>query len=93
MLTASDLLETPVDVPPGTGVLIVPQWDLGHAEFRWDKKDKADVDAARKHFVELKAKGYSAFRVDPKSGDKGEVLKEFDEGAEKIIMVPPVIGG
>lgn len=93
MQTASDLLAAPIDVPPGTGVIIVPRWDEGHAEFRWDKKDKADVDAARKHFIELKSKGYQSFRIDPKTGDKGEILKEFDENAEKIIMVPPLQGG
>jgi hypothetical protein len=83
-----------VAIPPTfTGVLIVPSWDEGHAEFAWDKKNEIDTAAARKHFVELKAKGYMCYRVDPKSGDKGEVVKEFDPTAEKLIMVPPIIGG
>ncbi len=76
-----------------TGVLIVPTWDEGHAEFAWDVKNEIDVAAARKHFVELKAKGYLCYRVDPKSGDKGEVVKEFDPKAEKLIMIPPMAGG
>lgn len=93
---ATLLQEDPAGVRPSagkTGVLVVPSWDTGHAKFEWDQADKADVEAARKHFVELKAKGYLCYRVDPKTGDKGAVVKEFDPGAEKLIMVPPFAGG
>lgn len=79
--------------PVHTGTLIIPQWDTGHAEFKWDKNDAKDIDLARETFVKYKAKGYMAYRVDPKSGGKGEVLKEFDPKAEQIIMTPPLAGG
>lgn len=76
-----------------TGALIVPSWDTGHAKYEWDKDDPADVEEARKIFNEKKKLGYSAYRVDPKSGDKGEILKEFDPNAGQIIMVPAFKGG
>lgn len=73
--------------------MIVPSWDEGHAEIRWKKNDPKDIEIARTTFVEKKAKGYMAYRVDPKTGDKGEVLKEFDPNAEQIILLPPFAGG
>jgi hypothetical protein len=76
-----------------TGALIIPTFDTGHVKAEWDKKNKAEVDAARETFVAMKSKGYLAFRVDPKSGEKGAQLKEFDPDAERIIMTPPFAGG
>lgn len=84
------------DIAPAvgkTGLIIVPSWDEGHAEFNWSRDDEKDVEAARVYFTRMKALGYAAYRADPKTGGKGEVLKEFDPKAEKIIMVPPFAGG
>jgi hypothetical protein len=75
------------------GVMIVPKWDEGHAEFKWKKGDPKDVEDARKYFLEKKAEGYLAYRVDPKSGDKGEVMKEFDPNAGHVFLIPPMKGG
>lgn len=91
-----DTVLEPVDVSPGvgkSGVLIIPTYDQGHATFKWDKKDPKDVEIARDAFIKNKARGYSAYRVDPKTGDKGEIIKEFDPNAEQIIMLPPLAGG
>lgn len=76
-----------------TGALIVPSHDTGHAKYEWDKNDAADVSEARRIFDEKKKQGYSAYRVDPKSGNKGEVIREFDPEAGQVIMVPPFAGG
>lgn len=76
-----------------TGVLIVPKWDEGDVRQEWDRNKKDEVEAARKLFVDLKAKGYKAYRLDPKSGAKGDIIKEFDPNAEKIVMAPPFAGG
>jgi hypothetical protein len=86
-----EAIDTPTN--PGRGVLIVPKWDEGDFRSEWDHKNSDQTEAARKQFIDLKAKGYKAFRIDPKSSEKGEVLKEFDPKAEKIIMVPPFAGG
>lgn len=84
------------DILPGegkTGVFIVPSYDTGHAKYEWDKNDPKDIAEARKIFDDKKKQGYSFFRVDPKNGDKGEQIKEFDPGAGKIIAVPAFAGG
>jgi hypothetical protein len=64
----------------------------GDTKLIWDKAKRAEVDAARKLFAELKDKRYLAYAV-KKSGEKGEIIREFDPDAEKIIMAPPIVGG
>lgn len=66
--------------------------DSGDTKATWDSDNEAEVAAARRTFDELKAKGYSAFRVN-KKGDQGEEMKSFDPGAEAVIMVPRMVGG
>lgn len=58
----------------------------------WSADNQDEVDAAKKQFTDLKKKGYLAFKV-KKDGEKGELINEFDAGAEKLIMTPPVRGG
>jgi hypothetical protein len=93
---AQDLeIYDPADVLPGvgkTGALIVPD-ATGHAKYEWDKEDPADVEEMRKIFNQKKALGFSAYRIDPKTGDKGSIIKEFDPTAERVILVPPMAGG
>lgn len=64
----------------------------GDTKTIWDPNVPAEVEAAKAQFDALKKKGYMAYRV---SGDhgKGEMLKEFDPKAGKIIMSPPLAGG
>lgn len=93
-MTTVDLIEADVLPAEGkTGVLLIPKFDEGHAKIEWDSKDPKDVEAARDMFIKQKAKGYAAYRVDPKNGDKGEKITEFDPKAEKIIMIPAIAGG
>ena len=64
----------------------------GDTKLIWDP-DKADeVETARDTFNKLKKKGYVAYSVNRK-GDKGEVLREFDPTAEKMILAPQMVGG
>ena len=93
-MTLSELLEADAIATEGkTGCLIVPSFDTGHATHQWDKDDPEDVAEARKTFNKLKGLGYSFFRVDPKSGDKGQQIKDFDPAAGKIIATPAFAGG
>jgi hypothetical protein len=66
----------------------------GEGDFKtiWDSEKPEEVEAAKKTFDDLKKKGYAAYRV-KKNGEKGEVIKEFDPGAEKIILAPLMAGG
>lgn len=65
---------------------------LGDSRMMWDPAKKAEVDAAKKQFDELKSKGYLAYKVD-EHGNKGEVVTAFDKKAAKIILAPPMRGG
>jgi hypothetical protein len=58
----------------------------------WDPTKQDEVDAAKAQFRKLKGKGYLAYTVQ-EGGAKGEVIREFDPEAGKIIMTPPMAGG
>lgn len=64
----------------------------GDTKLIWDSAQDDEVEAARRTFNDLKAKGYLAYSVN-KKGDKGEVMKKFDPDAERIIMAPALVGG
>ena len=64
----------------------------GHSELEWDANDEIQVASMKKKFKEMIDKGYSAFKVDPKT-KKSIKLKEFDPLAEEITMTPPARKG
>lgn len=66
--------------------------ETGDTKLIWNPGNEDEVDAAKTMFSKLTKKGYIAYKV-TRGGDKGEVIKEFDATAEKIILAPPVIGG
>lgn len=64
----------------------------GHTSITWDANKSVEVDVARTTFEKLTREGYSAFEVE--SGDRqGRRMREFDPKAEKIMMVPQLVGG
>lgn len=58
----------------------------------WTKGQEAEVSAAKATFDDLIGKGYLAYSVDEK-GDKNEIVREFNEDLEKLIMAPAPSGG
>jgi hypothetical protein len=64
----------------------------GDTRIIWDPDKPDEVGQAKETFTKLKAKGYLAYSVNRK-GDKGEVLREFDAEAEKMILAPQTVGG
>jgi len=64
----------------------------GDTKLIWNPNNTDEVENARRSFTELRAKGYIAYSVSP-DGSKGEILREFDPNAEKIILAPPLRGG
>jgi hypothetical protein len=64
----------------------------GDTRLQWDPNEKDQVEAAKKKFAELKAKGYRGFSVN-KKGTKGDILDDFDPHEERILMVPQMVGG
>jgi len=64
----------------------------GDTKTVWDRRNEAEVTAAKAQFEALTGAGYLAFSV-AKDGSKGEQIREFDPDAEKIILSPPLVGG
>ena len=81
-----------IDTATHTGVLHVMD-HTGDTRLMWDKGNDDEVSTAREMFRKLKAKGFLAYTVRGKKGEKGEVLREFDPSAERIIMSPQLVGG
>ena len=64
----------------------------GDTKTIWDPKNEVEVDLARATFDTLKKKGYLIYRVGT-NGEKGVAMTSFDPKAEKLIAVPPIVGG
>lgn len=64
----------------------------GDSRFMWNKDNADEVSAAKETFQKLKDKKYLAYKVNA-DGSRGEVIREFDPTAEKIIMAPQLVGG
>lgn len=64
----------------------------GDTKLIWNSGNQIEVDAAKEMFKKLKKKNYIAYSV-KHNGDKGEIIQNFDPNMEKIIMIPPIVGG
>lgn len=64
----------------------------GDTKTIWDADNPDEIEVARDTFDKLRKKGYLIYRVN-KMGNKGEQMLSFDAKAEKMIAVPPVVGG
>jgi hypothetical protein len=65
--------------------------ETGDTKVEWNPDIKDEVEAARKTFDSLKAKGYQAYAMTPGS-KKGDKIDKFDHAAKGIIMVPELKG-
>ena len=71
----------------------------GDDRVTWDKQKvltgdpeaMAAVREAERIFAQERAKGSTAFRIDP--GMPAQRIDQFDATAEQIVMVPRVVGG
>ena len=64
----------------------------GDTKLIWNASNQAEVDAAKEMFKTLRKKKYIAYSVSD-DGKKDEIIHEFDPNLEKIIMIPPIVGG
>lgn len=64
----------------------------GDTKLMWDSNNADEVATAKDTFKALKKKGFIAYKVNT-SGDKGEIINDFDALAGKIILSPPLVGG
>jgi hypothetical protein len=65
-------------------------WDE-HKVLEGDLEAIAAVHEAERIFAQERAKGATAFRVEP--GKPARRIDQFDATAEQIVMVPRVVGG
>jgi hypothetical protein len=56
-----------------------------------DPESTAAIREAERIFAQERAKGATAFRIDP--GKPVQRIEEFDRTAEQIVLVPRVVGG
>lgn len=80
------------EVPEGCGLMSTLD-HTGDTRVMWDRKNKAEVAAARRQFDDLRKDGYLAYRAEGKEGKQGDLIREFDPKAERIILVKPLVGG
>lgn len=66
--------------------------ESGDTKTIWNPDDEVEVKIARRTFDDFKKKGYLVYSVG-KNGEKNTLMREFDPEAEKMIAVPPVVGG
>ena len=65
----------------------------GDVKTVWDKNKPEEVTAACNQFHNLRSKGYLAFEVVDKIGEKGRQIYDFNPNAERIILAAPMQGG
>lgn len=81
-----------IEVPAGHGLM--HELDKsGDTRVMWDRNNADEVAAARTQFNALVKKGFTAYRAEGKEGLRGEVIREFDPDAERIILVKQLVGG
>lgn len=64
----------------------------GDNRVMWDPRIEDEVKVAREAFHKAQKKGMLAYTVKD-DGEKGEVIREFDPQAGKIIMTKQLVGG
>lgn len=64
----------------------------GDTRLQWDPGNSSEVKHARDQFDSFRKKGYAAFKVS-KSGGQGEQIDSFDPNVQRLILIPPMVGG
>jgi hypothetical protein len=65
----------------------------GDTTLTWDPAKPIEVETARAKYGELVKQGYTGFELAKGSQEKGELIREFNPRAERILMVPQAAGG
>jgi len=79
---------------PGLGLGLIEQMGQnGDTKSIWNRRNAAEVTAARNTYDALTKKGYKAYHVTGEDGEQGEPMGDFDPDCERMILVPPLQGG
>ena len=65
----------------------------GDSRLMWDRRNPDEVAVARAAFDTARARGALVYKAEGKEGTRGEQVREFDETAERLIVVPALQGG
>lgn len=77
------------DIEANTGTLAHLNHE-GDTTYSWDRKNKAECDAAKEHFDALRAKGFLAFKVNRVGcKQKKPTTGDFDPKIGKYIYTAP----
>lgn len=79
------------ELAPNQGVMAVMGKD-GDTKITWDRTRPVEVEEARRTFNSYRDKGYVAYKLDS-MGDKGEVIRNFDPEAQRVVFAPAMVGG
>ena len=66
--------------------------DSGDTRIEWDPSDPVSVKAAEAAFKAAKKKGHLIYKTRA-DGSQGELLRNFDPQAERIVATPQTVGG
>ncbi len=88
-MSIQNALDTPVQ--EGTGLLHILD-PTGDQQVTWNRNDPTQVDIAMAAYNDAIRRGYMGYKVTA-DGRRGEVLRQFDRAAERIILAPAMQGG
>ena len=74
------------------GTLSIMDVEKGDIRLEWNPENKEEVSQAEKAYKAAVDKGFIAARM-YYNGKKGEQLTKFDKFAERILLIPPIVGG
>jgi hypothetical protein len=73
-------------------ILIIEDKLLGDKRITWRKGDARSAKTAEKYFNDKMAQGWFAYKFEKRLTDGEQILK-FDARAERIALIPPMVGG
>lgn len=89
-------LEDGLQVQKGHHCIRILHPDKGDERLTWDSTSLAELQQARKLFIDLVKQGLTPYRVGLNGDTTAEVMDEFDPHAEEVIFMPTatlVVGG
>lgn len=89
------VLEDNQEIPDDHFIFRILSQEKGDERLIWNSRSLADIQAAKRMFVELIKKGLKPFKVGINGAATSEVMDEFDPTAEEVIFLPQafVVGG
>ncbi len=64
----------------------------GDFKISWNPDNEKEITAAKEVFDKRVNEGWAAF-AEKRLGGKGDRIRTFDPDAERIVLVPPIVGG